>query len=253
MIRKEIHFQVVDLGIFDRAKRNDVDAVCVEVVSRTGLGLWVASVYNPPRSSGGYTEGTFWTNFFENMESQRISFVCGDFNGHSGLWSARENTVANVEGSKLEAAITSSHFTCLNNGEDTWFSSDLSSSSALDLTFVSPKYAMRSEWRLMDYLYGSDHFPIILTIDGVSTEGAPCRPSLSLGRVDWATFRGQIAHIYGPSDKVTRDDAYSYDALFQNIQEYIFVAGGKVRNFQKSPKKAPTIWWNLECADLRGC
>lgn len=34
MIRRDIHFQVIDLNIFDRAVRNEVGVVCVEIVSR---------------------------------------------------------------------------------------------------------------------------------------------------------------------------------------------------------------------------
>lgn len=250
MIRKDIHFQVVDLNIFDRAVRNEVGVVCVEVVSRVGPGLRIASVYSPPRSSGCFTEGTFWTNFFEDMERQQISIVCGDFNGHSGLWSTRSNFTVNAEGSKVEAAVLNSHFTCLNNGEDTWFSSDLSSSSVLDLTFASPEYAVRTDWGLMDYLYGSDHFPVLLTISGVSAGGVPCRPSLSLGRVDWAAFRYRIAHIYGRADSEVHEDQYSYDALYTNLQECVLAAGGVLRKTARLSKRTPTIWWNSECADL---
>lgn len=250
MIKRAIHFQVINLDIFDRAARNDVGVVCVEVVSCSGPRLRIASAYCPPRVSGGYTERTFWTNFFEGMERQRVSVICGDFNGHSGLWSARSGIVANAEGSRIEAAVSDSHFTCLNSGEDTWFSSDLNSSSALDLTFVSPEYATRSDWRLMDYLYGSDHFPIHLTIDGVSVGGVPCRPSFSLGRVDWADFRRRVAQIYGPSDGVAGDDLYSYDVLYQNLRESVLAAGRKLRNTNRFSRRAPTIWWNTECADL---
>lgn len=79
-----------------------------------------------------------------------------------------------AEGSKIEAAVAGSHFTCLNSGEDTWLFSDLSSSSILNLKFVSPECAARFEWKLLNYLHGSDHFPILLEIDSVVSGRVPC-------------------------------------------------------------------------------
>lgn len=109
---------------------------------------------------------------------------------------------------------------------------------------------MRTDWGLMDYLYGSDHFPILMTIDGVVVGGVPCRPTLSLGRVDWAAFRRSVAHIYGhPGDSVC-DDQYSCDALYKNLVECVFAAGGGHRKSARFPRRTSIIWWNVGCTDL---
>ncbi|KMQ87594.1 pol-like protein [Lasius niger] len=114
--------------------------------------------------------------------------ICGDINGKSSLWSQYVHG-PDIEGRKLENAISNLNLCCLNDGDFTWFSSDRSSASSLDITLVTPGMAHFCNWNILDVNHGSDHFPIITKINGLSNKPNFGRPSFSTSNINWNTFR----------------------------------------------------------------
>lgn len=159
LIRKNIPYCTVTDACFSSAINDAIDITCISITLQNSKHLNICSLYSPPRNSTNFTKSDTWNTFLNSIASLGRVVICGDFNGHHSLWS-NHNISYNNEGRKIESAADAAHLVCLNNGENTWCSGDLSSSSAIDITFASPCVAGESTWRVLDSAYGSDHFPL---------------------------------------------------------------------------------------------
>lgn len=174
--------------------------------------------------------------------------ICGDINGKSTLWS-NQIQGPDTEGKKLETAIINLNLHCLNDGESTWTSMDIPSSSALDITLTTPSIASKCSWQILDFNHGSDHFPIINTINGYSRESNFGRPSFSLSDVCWSAFQEECVKISNGNFINLNDLNTTYEELIHNIHNALSHAG--TRHFPNCVrKKLLSPWWDDECSDL---
>lgn len=250
LIKKNIRFQHVIPECHAKAKDNNVDVVCCLILLRDDRRLKIVSIYSPPRRSGSFTEASFWNSIFHSFLDDSDLLICGDLNGHHTLWSSHPDLIPDIEGKKIERASDSAHLVCLNTGEDTWRSEDLSMGSAIDVAFVSRSIAPNADWTLLDSTFGSDHFPAIISLDEVSSAKIPCRPSFATGRVDWSLFQEKFTQYYQGRNANSDYDIYSYDDFISCIYSALGDAGGRRRDNKKFFARTPTIWWDDECSTL---
>lgn len=232
------------------ASDNLIDIVCIKLAFSNYEGIHICSLYSPPRRSGSFTADNLWTNLLCFLASLGKVVVCGDFNGHSSLWSDHPHLLSNLEGRKIESALENSQLTCMNNGEDTWRSYDLSQSSALDLSLASPAIMSGSSWRVLDSTYGSDHFPIFIQLRDFSPDPIPHRPAYALGKVDWESFRSNCTLLLNELFTEDHSSVFNYNKFITTIHQAIIAAGGKKSCSKKFYSKPPAIWWTEECANL---
>ena len=74
----------------------------------------------------------------------------------------------------------------LNDGSITSIHPATGSSSALDLSVCSPSLVLDYEWSTHDDLYGSDHFPVVLT--AIGNDEDPSLNRWSFGGAGWQFF-----------------------------------------------------------------
>ena len=84
-------------------------------------------------------------------------FIMGDFNSHHALWGC---TDTDDKGRIIEDFIRKHDLVLLNGTPSTYLHPATGSHSSLDLTICSPGIFPNPNWKVVDDLHGSYHFPI---------------------------------------------------------------------------------------------
>ena len=114
--------------------------------------------------------------------------LCGDFNGHSTLWSS-ENT--NRRGAILEEVINDYNLIPLNTVDHTRYDVAHNTSSLIDLTLVQPSIYLDFTNKVLPDLCGSDHYPILVSIDSSDIPETERIPKWNFKKAKWGSFQEQ--------------------------------------------------------------
>ena len=93
--------------------------------------------------------------------------LMGDFNSHHTLWGCSD---INDKGRSIEDFMTGHDLLLLNDKSSTYLHPATGSYSSLDLTICSPEIFPAFNWKVVDDLHGSDHFPIQVSEVGPSVQ-----------------------------------------------------------------------------------
>lgn len=243
LIGKQLRFSYIrDTRIGNICSTNNIELLMGKVWLESNKHLYICSLYSPPRGgSHPYTNNQAWTEILQFCDSFDPIIICGDFNRKSTLWS---NLIPgpDTEGRKLETAISSTNLICINNGNLTWTSADLSSASSLDITLVSLSVATKCSWRILDSNYGSDHYPIVTKINDTTYTPEFGRPSYIISKIDWTSFQEEC-NIFVHSFQINMNNLNStYEELIYNIHNALERAGAKRSQANKHRRKAPAPW-----------
>ena len=168
--------------------------------------------------------------------------ITGDFNAHNPAWgSARTDRQGEVIWDWAETK----NQVLLNDGSPTRVGQGL---TCIDLTFTSPKFAALADWGVMLDTWGSDHFPIITSIQ----IGKPTEPEiksdgkLNFKKADWEMFKRLCEGI--DPDEVYSDDP---DIHCQQLTDrFLSIAGETIPTLRPRPKNKKHVpWWNKKCKD----
>ena len=88
--------------------------------------------------------------------------ITGDFNSHHPLWGARRS---DSHGRAVFEWVEQKGLVLLNDGSPTRLDPGRGIFTCLDLTFTSPKLANRVIWQVINDNWGSDHFPILISLE----------------------------------------------------------------------------------------
>lgn len=186
----------------------------------------------------------FGRNFFFFSTFNKV-LICGEFNGHSPVWSL-DPSKYNEEGRKMEHILVSSDWICLNNGSYTWTSADLSSRSANDLTFVSPSLGLSYTGSTLSSSYSSDHFPILISLSlfGMAPSVISIRPTFSvlLTNVDWNIFSQMMNSSLDSALLYRSSIADAYHSFTETIYEALIFSEAIFTSTKKCRKFSPAIW-----------
>jgi len=148
---------------YDRLTMNhDFDAVGIVLHSKMKIRL--ITTYIPPDKSFQLDN---LVNMFGNPYENTI--ITGDFNSWHQSWGSPTN---NRKGNIIFKYITESNLLTLNDGSPTHFSTH-NSLTHVDLTISTPNLVTHSKWKTDEDLFGSDHFPIHISLfeDVMEREG----------------------------------------------------------------------------------
>ena len=111
--------------------------------------------------------------------------VMGDFNARSRLWLDIEET---PRGKMIEQLILDNDWSILNNGQPTHYYSQTNTESVIDLTICSPECRLAFQYEVLDQLWGSDHYPVVLeTI--IHKNDCKGIVDFSTEKADWSLFK----------------------------------------------------------------
>ena len=227
LIRNDIAHSLLPLN-------TPLEAIAVQVnISRV---YTICSLYLSPNKEFSVRD---LTNLYNQLPHPFL--ILGDLNGRHESWG---DVITSAKGVKLQSFIEQMDLTVLNDGNPTHFHIQTGSFSCIDLSIASPNAFIDFEWNVLDDLYGSDHFPIIISSgDSVPISRAP---RWCIERANWPLFK-ELSHIEADaSDLPTVDEAVYF------LSNILLNAG-----FQSIPRttgqfhRKPVPWWNMQCTIRR--
>ena len=199
--------------------------------------LTVCSLYLPP--SVPYT-----AQDLQHLLSQLPPplLLVGDFNLRHTLWG---DTVDSPMADNLISLLSQFSLSCLNNGQPTFERLNPPSTSCIDISFSSSSLLPNFHWKRLSSLYGSDHYPIIITSAQHQTT-LPPPPKWNFSKANWPSFSSNTSIPLSPFNPSfpTVDDAYTH---FQSI---VSSAATNWIPQVSSPTPVQTPWWNYSCKHI---
>ena len=194
--------------------------------------ITLCSVYLPPTSRIDIKE---LDHLIEQLPKPFI--LMGDFNSHHTLWGC---TNTNDKGRIIEDFITKHDLVLLNDKSSTYLHPATGSYSCLDLTICSPEISPDFNWKVVDDLHGSDHFPIQVSERGSSVLQRPQR--WKLHKANWEQFRVHCEQTIHPN---AFEDCENPAELFTSL---LYSAAEKsIPRTSTNPKHPNKSWFNDDC------
>ena len=198
----------------------------------------IINTYIPPSTS--FSEQDI-CRCFSDVKNEFI--LLGDFNSWSNLWGS---LCSNSKGTIIENVILSNNLILLNDGSATHFNTR-KSFTHVDLTMATPRLSTKCNWKIEEFLHGSDHFPIIVEIGTSLTISRDKRPSNYLtDKANWNLYKATSSDLLykGPLININHEVAKLTKAIRSASNKSI------PRSTPFRPKKY-SYWWNNEIANLR--
>lgn len=130
-----------------------LQAVAIKILAP--LKLTICSIYLPPSANVSLND---FLRLISELPTPLI--LTGDFNAWNRMWGSNST---NERGKLIEEALDIHNLAILNSGAHTHLSFAHRTFSAIDLSVCSPTLLHRLQWNPTEHLYGSDHFPILIS------------------------------------------------------------------------------------------
>nr|CAH7721985.1 unnamed protein product [Callosobruchus chinensis] len=231
LISQELDYKEVNLT---RNINSNIE-ICAAQIQNSQINF--ISVYKPPDVTVSQAE---WSNIFQQIPNKKI--ICGDYCHHT-TWRCQTNS---SQGSKLIDAIDEEELVIMNNGSPTRLYRPNQSPAAVDLTFVSPDIAHLISWEVLTDPMGSDHFPILLTLN-TNIDRNVINPATKWNdnRAHWMTFQSTMNNKIINSNFGTNNNDEMLEMFKTAISEAADASMPQKKPFK--PKVPNQIWWDDEC------
>nr|AAA74495.1 unknown protein [Drosophila teissieri] len=192
LVHKSIQYTTLNIT-------SDPEAIAINIQSKIKLNIFSTYISPTKNISDQTLQNTF------NIQ-QTPSLITGDFNGWHPSWGS---PTTNTRGKITQRFIDNTHLILLNDKSPTHFSTH-NTYSHIDLTLCSPILAPHANWKILNDLHGSDHFPIITTLFPTTNTQKFNRPFFKLKEANWDQYSAhtqQINEKYPTSQNVNKEAA----------------------------------------------
>lgn len=172
--------------------------------------------------------------------------LMGDFNAHHSSWGSSHDDLFALS---LLEIFDEANLCVINNGSPTRRVLPFQNpKSAVDLTICSAALASILSWSVLSDSYGSDHYPILISVSGRAIPMRNFNPSLKyrLADAEWSSFSLSLENrleSLSPPDSNNNIDCYSkfVECVISSADEHFPI---------KKPfgYKVSTPWWDSECS-----
>lgn len=242
LIKKGTNYTVINCNSFSSNKLQ----ICGVKLNLNNKSTTILSVYASPKHKITSVE---WYNILSNFCSPII--ITGDFNAHHELWGCE---LADNEGKEIVEYLNDYNLIIMNDGTPTLFQCPGHRKSAIDLTICSPAIAPNITWQPLHSTYGSNHYPIKISVDAPTNYKFTIYPSSKwdIKKANWTEYHTISKTL---TDNINQNNFLSSDLetkyeLFTNIitqtaEKTIPKKTVKqVNSFRCSP------WWDDECKNV---
>ena len=166
--------------------------------------------------------------------------LLGDFNARNLIWG---DNIVNRNGREMATFLSEEDVTLLNDGSGTRFNIQTGTSSNLDLSICSPQLLPALSWKVDEELYGSDHFPIIISH---LEEPNEFERRFNVKKADWGLYRA-LTDLSIPLDS-------DVNSCVSQLEDVIHKAAeGSIPLTKITPGRKTVPWWNQSCDEARRC
>lgn len=176
--------------------------------------------------------------------------MLGDFNAHHTSWGSGH---CDVFGHLLLEIFDEANICVINDGSITRrVLPSQDPKSAIDLTVCSPSLSSLLSWRTLPLTYGSDHFPIIITIPNRVSPQYNFNPCLKyrLTGADWSSFSSHLENSALVLTPIQTDNTENFLLAYSNLVEALISSANENIPLKKQARtqfKISSPWWDSEC------
>ena len=155
----------------------------------------------------------------QNWPNNNYDIILGDVNAHNELWNI--NDASDSRGKAIVDWMMGKNMVCCNNGEATHFNRGTGTTSTPDITIAHPSLLDSIEWKVVNDL-NSDHFPIIISIEGESDNLTHNEHyNWNLKKADWTNFESYL------NSNITSHEERCIDKQWKTFKKNIIEAANK--------------------------
>lgn len=215
---------------------NNFDIVNVTIQSK--IKFTISSIYISPNTP--FTS----KNLNDLFPPSRIPMlITGDFNSWHTSWGSNKS---NYRGNTISKFLIKSMLTLLNDGSPTHYSTH-HTFTHIDLSISSPILALQHEWKIESNLFGSDHFPILITLFPTQpTESSISKPNFNLSKANWQQFQ-----LLAERQSDARPFSKNVNKEAANIQKIILQSANESIPQILKTRKHSVPWWNTTLQELK--
>ena len=165
----------------------------------------------------------------------------GDFNAHHVDWGSQ---ISDQRGYVLADFIQFNDVSLLNTNQMTHFTSHSGTLSAIDLILCTPLLSIDLELKVLQDLYGSDHFPLQLDFLNYSRPQNPGQ-GWRLAQADWGKYQNLSEEALLKVDFTSSLDP---NVLVNAVRKCMLDAAYScIPTTSGKQRRHPVPWWNKEC------
>ena len=138
---------------------DDSVEICGIKITNVSPVINIIACYRVPNTNLSQAQ---WDLLAENVVLEDCSILVGDFNSHSTAWNCK---ITDNNGTKFERSIDSYNLFLHNANTFTHIDTSRNTKSNLDLVISSMDVADKISFEVCDETWGSDHYPIFITIE----------------------------------------------------------------------------------------
>ena len=139
--------------------------------------LKICNIYNPPGNKIN-------EDVYNQIAARSNQILLGDFNAHHPVFGGK---LLDPAGRILENIINNNNLCILNDKSGTYLTHS-GKTTSIDLTITSNNLAIKCNWSVMDNTMGSDHYPIITTVNENPQRPSTPEPTYIYKKADWQKF-----------------------------------------------------------------
>ena len=203
--------------------------------------LCIASVYIPPKA---LIRQQMLSDIVELLPSPRL--ILGDFNSHGVAWGSSYN---DNRSTLIYNLCDNFNMTVLNNGDMTRVPKPPARPSALDLSLCSTSLRLDCSWKVVYDPHGSDHLPILISINNGSNSTRPIDIPYDLTlNIDWEIYKLKITEALEALQHLPLLE--KYDSFAGLILNSAILAQRKKYLGVSTKRRLSTPWWDKECSKI---
>uniref|UniRef100_A0A7G3ATE3 Putative rna-directed dna polymerase from transposon bs n=1 Tax=Lutzomyia longipalpis TaxID=7200 RepID=A0A7G3ATE3_LUTLO len=229
---------LINNKIISKSKvRSDLEPLeVIEVqIKKENKDYILISIYIPPQTRNKDIKEKLGKLLNELVNKNNV-ILGGDFNARHDMW--ENNSINNGRGVLIAELISLSNLICINDGQHTHYSSHRNTTSAIDLTLISPNLIDKVQWNVNETEIGSDHFPIDINI---SVERQNLQEKLKT-KLDLSEIKIQLKNNLNLNECTTAEE------IEGEIKKIIL---NNIKTFKdNNDKYIPKYWWTEEIGRL---
>lgn len=217
----------------------------IEIVAATANlkphKVTIASIYIPPNVNLRYDD---LQNIINLLPPPLM--LLGDFNSKGCAWGEPTD---DSRAKTLYEITDEFDLVFLNTGEITRIACPEQQCSRLDLSLCSSRLGLDCSWKVIDDPSGSDHLPIVISLQACGTASGSMTNYDLTKHIDWDRYKREMSAIVSGLDP-SEDPLETHKVLIQSIKQTAHESQTKPIPTNCRTRNNPTVWWDWECSKM---
>ena len=169
--------------------------------------------------------------------------IVGDINAKNKLWGSPVN---DYRGRQVEKFLEDNSMVVLNSGKGTRLNHN-GSLSHLDIVISTGNLSSKVECEVMDDLWGSDHYPLMITYDSYTLKNSETNSNYNYKKARWDLFQNHLIN-----NPLLIDTNISVDKSYSNlVASYKDARDISIPRNKQNIKHKYSPFWTLKCSEAK--